>query len=418
MTVRPLSAVRGYLDFEQDVLAAGTEQKVDFVLASTYKAANGRVRVNSQLMNVRTGSIEDSFAFDEGNADVLAATDAIASQIGRRLLAKLNIKSDGSAARRGTANSEAYRLFLQGMNLANRRGGENHMKAVESFEKAIALDPNYALAWFGVGYARLGISMPGGAKLAERQDARAAAQKALTLDPNLPDAYALLGEITMLDEWNHAEAERLFQRALELDPKSTLANRNYSLHLMHHGRFDEALHHSKTAIDLDPNSAFDQRNLGVILYLARRTDEAIVQLERVREMFPEHQSTLGWLMDAYAQNGEPQKVFGVFQLTPRWKNADAKTKAAWQGAFDESGWHGVQRQMLEEVRRNEKSDLNPIQVAKLAASLGQHDLAITQLQEACDKRQWAVVLMKVSPDWDPLRSDPRFQELLRRVNLN
>jgi DNA-binding winged helix-turn-helix (wHTH) protein/tetratricopeptide (TPR) repeat protein/TolB-like protein len=418
MSVRPLSAVRGYLDVEQDVLAAGKEQKVDFVLASTYRLANGRVRVSSQLMNVRTGSIEDSFSFDEGNAEVLAASDAIASQIGRRLLAKLNVGSDGPKAKKGTTNSEAYRLYLQGINLVNRRTGEDHVRAVEYFEKALALDPNYALAHFGLGYARVGIALPGGDKLEERQKARASAQKALALDPDLAEAYALLAEIVTIDDWNHTEAEKLFQRALELDPKSSHANRHYSFHLSQNGRFDEALHHIKTVIDLDPNSGFDQRNLGMILYLARRYDEAIVQLEGVKEMFPEQQQTPGWLMYAYAEKGDYQKVFDNFLLTPQGKNADAATKASWHRAFSESGWPGVQRLRLEAALRAERPELQATVLAGMAASLGQTDVAIAQLKRACDTRLWSVVLMKVHPALDPLRSDPRFQELLRRVNLS
>lgn len=418
MTVRPLSAVRKYVDVEQDVLAAGTEQKVDYVLASTYKVANGRIRVSSQLMNVRTGSIEDSFTFDEGNAEVLTSSDAIALQISRRLLAKLNIESDGSKAKKGTTNSEAYLLYLQGINLVNRRGTENLTKAAEHLEKAVALDPNYALAWFGLGYARLGLSMGGGDKLGERLKAREAAQKALAIDPNLAEAYTLLAEVSTLYDWDHAEAEKLFRRGLELDPKSSLVNRGYALYLGSMGRSDEAVAYIKTAIDLDPNSAFDQQALGMILYYAHRFDEAIIQLERVREMFPDHFQTPAWLMAAYTQTGDFQKAFDNFLLTPPGKSADAETKAAWQRAFKEHGWLGVQRLRLDAGLKAEEKSNQANGLPGIAVSLGETDIAIAQLEDACNRRVWSVVWMNVHPALDPLRSDPRFQALLRRVNLN
>ncbi len=418
LTVRPLSAVRKYVDVEQDALVVGAEQKVDFVLASTYAVANGRVRVSSQLMNVRTGSVEDTFVFDEENSDVLAAGDSIASNIGRRLMAKLDIESDGSKAKRGTANSEAYRLYLQGINLVNRRGSENSAKAAEHLEKAVALDPNYALAWFGLGYARLGMSMGGGEKLGERLKAREAGQKALELDPNLAEAYSLLAEVSAFYDWDHVEAGNLHRRALELDPKSPIVNRAYALHLGNKGRSDEAIALIKTAIDLDPNSVFDQQNLGMLLYFARRYDEAIVQLESVREMFPEHPQTPGWLMQAYTQKGDFQKAFDNFLLTPQVKNADAQTKASLQRAFKASGWLGVQRLRLEAALQAENDGNQGGGFHGIAASLGETDLAIAQLEKACDRRVWSAVWMNVHPALDPLRSDPRFQELLRRVNLN
>lgn len=416
MTVRQLSAVRKYLDVEQDVLAAGREQKVDYVLASTYTLANGRVRVSSQLMNVRTGSIEDNFVFDTENADVLAASDTIASNIGRRLLAKLNIGSDGSKAKKGTANGEAYRLYLQGINLVNRRGGENHAKAAEHLERAVALDPNYAVAWFGLGYARLGMSMGGGEKLGERQRAREAAQKALALDPDFAEAYALLAEVLCLDDWNHIEAEKLHRRSLELDPKSSFVHRSYALHLGHLGQFDESIAQIKTAIDLDPNSAYDQQNLGMLLYYARRYDEAIVHLEQVREMFPDHQQTHAWLANSYRAKGEYQKALENLLRTPEGKKTDLATETEWRNAIDEAGWLGLQRLRIKTALQSK--EWSPIGIAGMAAALGDNDLAFAQLEEACKRRIWSAVWINVNPAFDPIRSDPRFQEILRRVNLN
>ena len=347
---------------------------------------------------------------------MLAASDAISANIGRRVLAKLNAASDGSKAKRGTSNTDAYSLYLQGINLVNRRGGENYAKAIEHLEKAVALDPNYALAWFGLGYARLGLSMAGGDDLADRRRAGEAAEKALKLDPDLAEAHALLAEVLCLNDWDHYEAERLHRRSLELDPKSSFVHRSYALHLNHQGQFEDSIAHIRTAIDLDPNSVFDQQNLGMLLYNAQRFDEAIVQLERVREVFPEHRQAAMWLMNAYRQKGDHQKAFENLLLTPEGKNANAQIVAQWQRAFSESGWKGVQRIRLETALQDK--EWSPVGIAGIAAQLGDKDLAFAQLEEACKRRIWSAVWIKVNPALDPIRSDPRFQELLRRVNLN
>ena len=146
IVVRPLSAIRKYADVGQDPLAAGREQQVDYVLASNYQLAGGRIRVTAQLFNVANGQIEETYKSEKDAGDVFAMQDAIAGEVGNKLSARFGSTSSGATAKRGTTNEEAYRLYLQGIYLNDKRTTSDSRKAVEAFEQAIRLDLNYARA--------------------------------------------------------------------------------------------------------------------------------------------------------------------------------------------------------------------------------------------------------------------------------
>lgn len=266
LIVRPLSATRRYADVEQDAIAAGKEQQVDYVLASNYQIADGKIRLTSQLINVADGAVEEVFKDEQDVSNKFAVQEAFAANIGQKLLTKLNREPNNLAAKRYTTNEEAYRLYLEGMHLTDKRTLKDANKAAELFEQAVKLDPNYALAYAGSAYAHWTIAFYGVNEDEEYPKAMNAVQKALALDENLAEAHSNLGHILHLYEWKHAEAEKSHRRALELNPNSPSVHSLYALHLLDMGRFDEAIAEMKTAIDLDPNSIWNQRSLGVVLY--------------------------------------------------------------------------------------------------------------------------------------------------------
>ncbi|MCA1624010.1 MAG: tetratricopeptide repeat protein, partial [Acidobacteria bacterium] len=414
--VRPLSATRKYADIEQDPLAAGQEQKVDYVLASNYQLAGGKIRVTSQLFNVASGQIEETYKSEKDAADIFAMQDAIAGEVGNILLARFVTTAGSPTAKRGTTNEEAYRLYLQGMYLVDKRNLAEARKAVENFDQAVRLDPNYAQAWAGKAHAHRAIGNFGRSPniQEEYQKSIEAINKALALDENLADAHSALCENKMLYEWDFDGAERECKRAIELDPNSSLAHQIYSRYLYGRGRFDEAIAEIKTAIDLDPASLYSQRLYGNSLYFARRYTEAVLQFKRVIVMDPNFGSTYQWLVTALEMKGNYDEAFEWFMKAQALQKADEETVQIFKKAYQTSGWEGVLR---EQVRRFEDSDAAYFYGASINAKVGNKDKAFEYLEKSYQRRELWMSMLKVDPRLDSLRGDPRFDELVKRVEL-
>ncbi|MGB7207452.1 MAG: protein kinase [Pyrinomonadaceae bacterium] len=413
--IRPLSATRKYVDVGQDAVAAGKEQQVDYVLASNYQLASGKIRVTAQLFNVASGLIEETYKGEKDAANIFAMQDAIASEVGDKLLARFATTSSSPAAKRGTTNEKAYRLFLLGMNLYDKRNLSESEKAVEIFEQALKLDPNYAQAWAGLAHAHRSVANMGGGKSHEEyQKSIEAINKALALNENLADAHSALCENKMYSEWDFAGAERECQRAIELDSNSALSHQIYARYLNTFGRFDESIAEVKTAIDLDPASPFNQRSYGVSLYFARRYSEADAQLKQVIIMNPNFASAYIWLWNSSEMQGNYSEAFEWFMKAQEIRKRDVETVQNFKTIFQISGWQGVLR---ERIRLNEETDGSFVELACLNAQIGNNEKAFEYLEKAYQRREWGIVNLQVEPRYDSLRSDPRFDELAKRVGL-
>jgi serine/threonine-protein kinase len=414
--VRPLSATRKYADIEQDPLAAGKEQQVDYVLASNYQLAGGKIRITAQLFNVVSGQIEETYKSEKDAADVFAMQDAIAGDVGNILSARFGSASSRPTAKRGTTNEEAYRLYLQGRYILDKRNLADARKAAEIFEQAVRLDPNYAQAWAGKAHAHRAVAnferspnIP-----EEYQKSIQAINKALGLDENLADAHSALCENKFNYEYDFDGAERECKRAIELDPNSSLAHQIYSRYLQGRGRFDEAIAESKTAIDLEPASRFNQRIYGNNLYFARRYTEAVLQFKRVIAMDPNFLSTYSWLWQSLEMQGNHAEAFEWFLKAQVLQKRDDETIQLFKTTYQKSGWQGILR---EQVREFEDSDTAYFHGACLNAQVGYKDKAFEYLEKSYQRRELWVNLLQVEPRLDSLRGDPRFDELVRRVGL-
>ena len=424
LVVRPLSAIRKYADIEQDPLAAGRELRVEYVLAANYQLANGKIRVTAQLFNAANGQIEETYKSENETGDIFAMQDRIASEVGSKLLARFNVASGTPVAKRRATNEEAYRLYLQGMYLYDKRNLEDSRKAVEVLEQAVRLDPNYALAWAGKAHAHRAIAnhLPRsrdnlGREInssEEYQKSIEAINKALALDENLSEAYSALCENKMYYEYDFAGAERACQRAVELDPNSSLSHQIYSRYLNSRGRSDEAINEIKTAIDLEPESFYNQRNLGVSLYFARRYEEAVVQFKRVIAMDQDFASTYMWLLFALEKQGKESEASEWFMKTPEMRKADEETVQVFKSAYQTSGWQGVLR---ERIKRFDKSSEAYYLGATYNAQIGDKDKTFEYLEKSYQRHELWVANLQVDPLLDSLRDDPRFDELIRRVRL-
>jgi serine/threonine protein kinase/Tfp pilus assembly protein PilF len=410
--VRPLSATRQYADIAQDPIAAGREQQVDYVLASNYQLAGGKIKVTSQLFNVANGQIEETYKSEKDAGDVFAMQDAVADEIGRLLLARFATTSTGPAAKRGTTNEEAYRFYLQGMFLLDRSTAKQ--KAVEALEQSVRLDPNYAQGWAGLAVAHGLIAYSVNADLGEEyQKSVEAINKALSLDPDVSEAYTALCEIKYQYEWDFAGAGRACQRALELNHNSSLAHNNYARFLIsYQQRHDEAIAEIKTAIDLDPTSFHNQRVYANTLYFSRRYDEAVAQYKRLMQMNEENDPTYQWLIRTLEMQGKEAEAFEWLMKSPSMQKKDEATIQLFKTVYQTSGWAGVLRE-----RDKTSGEGNFFRRAGWNARLGDKDKAFEYLEKAYQQRNPLLYLLQVEPPLDPLRDDPRFDELVKRVGL-
>jgi serine/threonine protein kinase/TolB-like protein len=417
--VRPLSATRKYAGVDQDPIAAGQEQKVNYVLASNYQLAGGKIRITAQLFNIANGQIEETYKSKEKDAaNVFAMQDAIASEVGNVLAARFATTSGGRTAKRGTTNEEAYRLYLQGMYLIDKRSPADAQKAIEALEEAVRLDPNYAQAW--AGKARVHFGDFSGNPQAQYQKSMEAINKALALDENLADAHSALCLNKNSYEWDFAGAERECERAVELDPNSSYAHLNYSRYLNGQGRFDAAIAEAKTAIDLEPTSLASQRTYGMILYYARRYPEAVTQFERVMAMDKGFAAPYMMLVDASEMQGKYAEAFEWLMKMKTFYKEPEEEIQAYQAAWQTSGWPGVLR---ERARRGGDGNFRPSRAgvyfyrAIEQAKVGNKDKAFEYLERSYQTREWSMMLLKQEPGLDSLRHDPRFDALVRRVGL-
>ncbi len=321
---------------------------------------------------------------------------------------------------RAAANDEAYRSYLLGVALADRWSRDDNRKAIENFQKAIELDPNYAPAYAGLANAHSVRAFFGGGGNATEEylKARAALEKGLALDESYAETHSYLGEIKVNFEWDFAGAEREHKRALELDPNSTIVRRMYALLLSFTGRPEEAIAEITTAIDLDPASILNHKIYSQTLYYARRYDEAIEEDIRLVDMGVDFSAVQESLVGSYRRKGQDDLAFEAFVHGMELSEETLEEIQRWRTVYAGSGWKGIFERQIEEALEAEKTGkARDFLLARLYSRLENRDQAFVHLEKAFSERSMPMATLKVQPDFDFLRSDPRFHNLLKRVNF-
>lgn len=413
LTIRPLSAIRDYTDVKLDAVAAGREQKVDYVLDSSYQVLNGRVRVASLLINVASGVVEIGLKSEADMDGSFRAHDLIVDELSFSILKRLGTPAADVTQTRGTQNKEAYRKYLQGMYLVDKRSPVLIEESLAFFDRAIELDPQYARAFAGRAYALRSLGILGkGDRHEYYVKAKDDVNTALRLDPNSSDAYTILGEIRWGYEGKFDEANDALRRAIEIDPGSAHARRFYSLILRSQERYDEAIEQINVGIDLDPKSLFGIRILGQILYSARRYDEAIAQLDLVRRMAPEFGAGRGMIWNSYLLKGDHENAFREFRELRIRGKADSEEITKYDAAYAESGFIGVLRETAR-IMEMKDGDANP----EIYAQIGETDKALHVLEKMASDGGGRSGDFNVNPMLDPIRSDPRYKAILIQAGL-
>ena len=239
----------------------------------------------------------------------------------------------------------------------------------------------------------------------------------MALDNNLPEAYGVLGIIKADYDWNFAESERQFLRAIEIDPDSDNVYRWYASRLSGKGRSEEAISRIKTAIDLNPNSLFHQIVYGRILYFARRYDDAITQLQRVIEMDSARPIAYSLLWRSYHQKGDYSRAYESFMKFQQLIQANDEVLKNYETSYAKSGWQGVLLRNIEILKAINAKGSYAYNISVLSALLGQREQSLRYLNDAVKNRSLDIADINGDPGLDSLRDDPRFAELVRRVEI-
>ncbi len=419
ITVRPISAVRRYSGLEQDAVAAGRELRVESVLEGNIQRADERIRITARLFRVEDGAILWSETFDEKFTDIFAVQDSIAQKITGALAVKLTGGERSDLLQKYTVNTEAYQLYLRGRFFWTKVTPEGLQRSLDLYSQAIDLDPNYALAYAGLADSYNLLGSYGFWPMSESHPkARAAAEKALDLDDSLAEAHTSLATVIADYYWDWDAAERHFNRAIELNPNYPIARYWHSQHLSRLGRHDEAIEEAKRALAMDPLSSSAAAHVGLALYRARRFDEAEAELRKLLEFDTEAMDAHIFLGFVYLQQGRGEDAIGQFQDVVRLSNRNPSMLALLAYGYASAGRRSEAVAIMNEF--NSETGGRPassLEKAMIHIALGESDAAFDWLGKACDERAWQLGFLNVDPIFDPLRSDPRFADLMRRLNL-
>jgi serine/threonine-protein kinase len=418
LIVRPESAVEKYARPEQDPLAAGLEQKVDAVLDSRYQRSGDKLRFTLRLLRVADGATLWADTLDQPTTDAFAIEDALSAKVTGGLKLTLSEADKELLAKRYTKNAEAWQLYARGHHLSQQRGIPNVEKAITYLEQAIALDPDFALAYAELGFCYISLTYGKYPPKELMPKAKAVNDRALKLDDQLAEAHAFSALYKRAYEWDYDGAEREHKRAIELNPNSAEVHRLYAFHLIYTGRFEQGIAEVRRAEDLDPTSPFVSNSLSQIFYFARRYDETIETARRGIDLHSGTEQFYNWMIRAYEMKGDEPGAVAAYLKQAEAEGAGADEIAGMKTAFATGGLKGLWRWQLDRLLEREKREfILQISVALLYTRLGQKEQALARLERAIEDRNHYVIALNVEPVWDSYRSDPRFVALVRRVGL-
>jgi DNA-binding winged helix-turn-helix (wHTH) protein/TolB-like protein/tetratricopeptide (TPR) repeat protein len=418
--VRQTGAIQQYKG-SPDPSTAGRELGVDAVLTGSIQHDGGRVRVTMQLVRVRDGVSLWAEKFDVAFTNHFEVQDVVSVRVAERLMPKLSGEEEKRLTKHTTNIREAQQAYVEGRVSWSKRTVHGLEEGSKHFQRAIALDPNYALAHAGLAdcYALLGVYMARPPR-ASFPKAKAAVEKSLVFDPELAEAYASRGAIKFFYEWDWEGAEYDFKSATRLNASYPHAYQWNGLRLAALGKFDDAINDMTRAQELEPNSLIISTNIGWIYYFARRYGLAIEQLKKTTRLdpnFPRAHLRLGM---AYEVNGMHQEAIAEYEKTLDLGGRDPYVMGLLGYALAKLGSRdkatGLLRE-LQELKLQQQVYVSPYSIAMINAGLGNNDAAFAALNEALSDRSGMMIYLKVDPMLDSLRSDSRFASYVERLEL-
>jgi len=419
LKVTPHSVAFHYKGKAMDVQKVGDELGVQAVLTGDVRQRGDDLTINVELDDVRNGKQLWGEQYNRKVADLLAVQSDIAREVSQRLRSQLSAEDQQRLAKGSTDNPEAYRLYLKGKYYTNKLSKEGFDTGIDYFNQAIAVDPNYALAYSGLAFNYVNQDDWFMSPNEAGPKTKDAAKRALAIDESDAGAHISMAIVTHWYDWNWAAAEKEFQRALELSPNSSDAHTYYSWFLAPMGRYEQSIAESKRAQQADPLSGFPAFSAGAALLFARRWDPAIEQLRRAIEIDPNFWFSHSFLGRAYEQKGRLTEAIVEFQRAVELEKDNAETWSGLGHAYAVSGNPAEAQKILDHLKEvSAHSWVAPYNVAVIYAGLGDKDRAFALLEQAFkDRSYYLPTYLSTDARMDSLRSDPRFGKLHRRVGL-
>ena len=412
------SVVFRYKSTTEDPRELGRQFNVRTVMTGKVLQVDQRIIIQAELVDVEQGWQLWGARYNRELGDLLTLQEEISQEISGQLRLKLTREDRQRIGRGQTENTEAYRLYIKGRYYWNRRLTRPLSEAITYFERAVAQDPNYALAYVGLADCYALLSLYGALTPAEAfPKSSAAASRALSLDEGLSEAHCSMGVVNLFYEWNWAAAEQSFQRSIELKAEYSDAHQRYGILLTVLGRFDESIEELRLAALLDPLSLITGTVAGYPFYYSRRYELAAEQFRNTSEMDPNFSLAHFRLGLTYEQKGMYDEALTELNRSHEI-SGDRDVVAAIGHVNAMRGHRGEAVAALNELTDlSERQYVSAYNIAILHAGLGDLDQAFEWLEKACEERSYWMIYAKVDPRLDALRSDPRFQSILLRVGF-
>jgi TolB-like protein len=413
------SAFASNRDREADPLAIGRKLGVRAVLIGRIWQRSNKLRLQVDLVDTLGGEELWGEQYDRDLTELFVIHDEISREVSRKLRFKLTGEDESRLTRRHTDNIEAYQLCVRGRRWCEKRSVEGFRRGIEYLSQAIQMDPNYALAHAELAQC---ISVPCYYGSVDPNvaypKAKVAALRALEIDPNLAEGHEVLATVLQNYDWDWAGAEKEYQLAIELNPNYAIAHYHYAYHLSELGRFEEAIRQATEALSRDPMSGIMNSGLAFVLLHARKLDWCVEQCLTAIEVDPHMTLSYLTLGTAYEQKGMYQEAITTYERGLALGGAVAVQKAMLSHVYAESGERAKACEILRELQELSKTSyVAPFDSVIVYDGLGERELAIECLQKAYENRDTLIIFMKVWPQFDRIREDPRFQEIERRIGL-
>jgi TolB-like protein/uncharacterized protein HemY len=416
------TSVMTYKSAKKPLPQIARELNVDAVLEGSVLRSGDRVRITAQLLHAPTDRHLWAQSYERDLRDILALQSEVAQAVALEIKIVVSPQEQTRLASARPVNPAAQDVYLKGRFFFNKLTKEDLLKAIEYAQQAVEIDPDYAAAYGLLASSYWESSVTGFGDLPNREAAqktRAAAMKALELDDTLAEAHVGLGSVLDRNDWDWAGAEREFKRAIELNPSFGRAHAMYAFDLMFVGRGAESIREAKRALELDPFSAHSYLTITLMHYYnMRQYDQSLEYARKWLEMFPNSPSAYNWLGRNLEAKGMYGEAVAAWQKQMTLNGQNAKIVAALGRAYKVGGIRGVWRWELERAKeRSAREEVSPEYFANRYARLGEKDKAFEWLEKEYQQRDNEMAFIKARPAYDSLRSDPRFQDLLRRMNF-
>jgi len=402
-----------------DAQSVGRELNVRAVLTGRIMQSGGSLRIGAELVDVPTGSQLWGAQYDRKPGDIFAIQDDISNEISEKLRVKLSRVEKKRLIKRPTQDAEAYQLYLKGQHHWNRWTEDGFYKAIEYFQRAIEKDPTYALAYATLADSYVLLGWNGYLQPKDAfPKAKTAALRALRIDPNLGEAHTPLAAVLWLYDWQWLEAQKEFERSLTLNPSYPTGNHYYAEYVMTMGRHVEAVARMKKSQECDPLSLIISVAIGWAFYQGRQYDESMDQFRRTVELDANYPMTY-WILGLLLRKlGRYEEAIAEGEKSVMLSGGSPLMRAALAQTLAIAGQREKAMQILDDLTKlAQQRYVASYFLAGIYAGLGEDERAFEHLEKSYEEHSHWLIYLHIDPGMDALRSDPRFQDLLRRIGL-